>query len=208
LRDLDLWPRRAERQGSGDVIGFKNVQSSDAGGKGGNACYWLDFYNLEGLARYKGDKKKIAGQNVVVELSEEWTFEYCLAAGRLWKIVYEAISGDIVGAEDLPTDAEERAISIYRLIETKKGGKTAVAYSLVQLLKNRYCPEDDLAAGEETPEQTEKRTQANLERRSALQAEFRQCLPGYIVRAIDYLTTERLMDGPLQEVKAPDAVSA
>jgi putative ATP-dependent endonuclease of OLD family len=207
IRDLDLWPRRAERQGIDDKIGFKTAIPRNAQGKGGNESNWIDCYDAPELTVYTDGLKKIAGQNVVVEISDAWTFEYSLAAGGLWKAVYEAVNGDTAGSETLPSDAEERAIAIYGMIETQSGAKTEVAYKLVQLLRSKYCPVDELATREETPEQTKEREQGNAERRIAIQAEFRQSLPGYIVRSIDYVTspTEAIMQVPTAEAQTPNA---
>ena len=139
IRDLDLWPRRAEQQGVDDKIGFKTAIPRNAQGKGGNESNWIDSYDAPELTVYTDGLKKIAGQNVVVELSDAWTFEYSLAAGALWKAVYEAINGDTAGSETLPSDAEERAIAIYGMIETQSGAKTEVAYKLVQLLRTNIA---------------------------------------------------------------------
>jgi len=206
LRDLDLWPRRAERQGDGDRVGFKTAKQPNAHGQGGNERNWRDHYSTEALGLYIDDLKELAGQNVVVEVSDAWTFEYALALGPLWQLVFEAINGSATGSENLPTDAEERAISIYGMIENKNGGKTAVAYELVQLFKRRYCATDELAGGTETPVQTEEREQRNIERKRRRQAEFRASLPAYILRSIDYVTdlNEAPMCAPLPEIQAPN----
>jgi putative ATP-dependent endonuclease of the OLD family len=207
IRDLDLWPRRAERQGEDDMVGFKVAKAANGQGKGGNESNWLDFYTPETLASYKDGLKKIGGQNVVVEVSDAWTFEFSLARGPLWMLVYEAINGGTNGSEQLPTDAEERAVFIYGMIESKTAGKTSVAYRLAQLLKSKYCPADELATGPETREQTQAREHRNTERTVALQAEFRESLPAYIVRSIDYVTelSETVMYASLPEAQTPNA---
>jgi putative ATP-dependent endonuclease of OLD family len=206
VRDLDLWPRRAERQGPQDEIGFKTALTPNAQGRGGNESNWRDAYDAAHFETYQDDLKKIAGQNVVVELSDAWTFEYCLASGALWKSVYEAIHGDQTGADALPSDPEERAIVIYGMIEARTGAKTQVAYNLGQLLQKKYCPPEQPPADDETAEQSQLRKRAHLERKLALQAEFRQSLPKYIVRSIDFVTnrTAAVMHPPT-EVQTPNA---
>jgi hypothetical protein len=83
-----------------------------------------------------------------------------------------------------------------------------ISVGVLAIKENRH-PVDELATREETPEQTKKREQGNAERRIALQAEFRQSLPGYIVRSIDYVTspTEAIMQVPTAEAQTPNAAA-
>ena len=138
VRDLDLWPRRAAFQGPEDNIGFKEVLPKKANGKGGNEARWIDFYTTQKRSRYfKDNRRRIRGQNVEVELSDQWTLEYCLASGSLYELVYEVLNGNKDEINTLPTDPEERAIYLYGLIESQSQ-KTEVAYGLVNLLKKTF----------------------------------------------------------------------
>jgi putative ATP-dependent endonuclease of OLD family len=189
VRDLDLWPRRAECRDATDEIGFKTAKQPNAMGQGGNRANWLDAYDEARLEEYKKKLRDIEGQNVRVELSDEWTFEYSLACGPLWKLVYEAINGDAFGSDELPVNKVERAIAIYGRIETKSGAKTAVAYELVRLLNKKFYLVDDLTVDTQTPQQKRVHEQSKLARLTALRSELRESLPRYIVRAIEYVTT-------------------
>jgi putative ATP-dependent endonuclease of OLD family len=200
IRDLDLWPRRAALQGPTDAIGFKEVLPKKANGKGGNAARWIDFYTDEALETFRKDRCKLNGQNVRVELSDEWTLEYCFAAGPLYDLVYEALNDGADGIEDLPEDKEERAIYLYGLIESQSQ-KTKVAYGLASLLKAKFtakrialAPDADEAA--QTASEQEFQTKV-----AELREELRGNLPAYIVRAIEYVTesTEAPIGPPATE---------
>lgn len=210
VRDLDLWPRRAAFQGPDDDIGFKEVLPRKANGKGGNEARWIDFYTTETLQNFKDSRRKIRGQNVEVELSEEWTLEYCLALGSLYELVYEAMNGSRDDIQTLPTDPEQRAIYLYGLIESQSQ-KTQVAYGLASLLRKTFAverpttsPNEDLTAATER----EQKFQAN---KAMLQQELREKLPPYIVRAIDYVTENAeapMGPPPTKEVQGADVVQS
>lgn len=188
LRDLDLWPDRAEQQGSDDPIGFKERKPPNAQNQGGNAANWKTNYDAEALANYEKGLKTVAGQNVRLEVSDAWTFEYSLALKGLAAEVYEAACGTDEGFGTLQASAEERAIQIYRMIETKSTGKTQAAYALSQLLKKKYAvPETQASKGETEAEKTARRLETSR-LRAIKQAEFRDKLPAYIVRTIDHVT--------------------
>lgn len=129
LRDLDLWPDKAEETDT-NSFGFKIK-------KPGNLKYWKSSYSEEEFEQEKKDKCSLQGQNVRVCLSDEWTFEYTLALNGLAAEVYEAATGNKEGFDDLPPDNEEKAIAIYKIIaEDKK--KTENAYKLAGILKKNY----------------------------------------------------------------------
>jgi putative ATP-dependent endonuclease of OLD family len=205
LRDLDLWPRRAAFQGAGDNIGFKEVLPKKVSGQGGNEARWIDFYTPEALNAFKANRRKLRGQNVEVELSDEWTLEYCFASGPLYELVYEALNGNTDDINTLPTDREERAIYLYGLIESQSQ-KTDVAYGLVALLKKAFSAErtpDLLSEDEAAAAQREQHFQA---KKAQLQKELREKLPPYIVRAIDYVTdSEGVPMGPASAEGVQDA---
>lgn len=210
VRDLDLWPRRAALQGPTDTIGFKGVLPKKPNGKGGNDARWIDFYTPEALQAFKDNRRSLRGQNVEVELSDEWTLEYCLASGSLYELVYEAVNGDIDDINSLPEDQEDRAIYLYGLIEGQSK-KTDVAYSLVSLLKKKFTVERTAGAPGEGETAVAAREQEFQTKSAQLQEELRGKLPAYIVRAIDYVTEScEAPMGPLpaQGVENDDVVQS
>jgi putative ATP-dependent endonuclease of OLD family len=210
VRDLDLWPRRAAFRGPGDNIGFKEVLPKKPNGKGGNEARWIDFYTPETLQTFKDNRRRLRGQNVEVELSDEWTLEYCLASGSLYELVYEALNGNTDDIDKLPNDPEERAIYLYGLIESQSQ-KTDVAYGLVSLFKKKFTVERPADPPAEDRAAAAVREQDFQSRKAQLQQEFREKLPLYIVRAIAYVTQS--VDAPMrlcpaEEVKSIDVVQS
>ena len=206
VRDLDLWPRRAAFQGPTDNIGFKEVLPKKANGKGGNETRWIDFYDTETLRNFKDNRRKLRGQNVEVELSDEWTLEYCLAFGSLYELVYEAINGNKDDIDTLPTAPEERAIYLYGLIESQSQ-KTEMAYGLVSLLKKTFTAERSATSPNEDEPAAAEREQEFQANKAKLQQELREKLPPYIVRAIDYVTNNAeapMGPPPTEEVQGTD----
>lgn len=210
VRDLDLWPRRAAFQGAGDDIGFKEVLPKKANGKGGNEARWIDFYTPATLQTFKDNHRRLRGQNVEVELSDEWTLEYCLALGPLYELVYEVLNGNRDEINTLPTDPEERAIYLYGLIESQSR-KTEVAYGLVNLLKKTFTAEGVVVSPKEDGAAAVEREQNFQAKKNQLRQDLREKLPLYIVRAIDYVTegTEAPIGPPLiEEVQGADVVQS
>lgn len=210
VRDLDLWPRRAEYQGNADDIGFKKALPRKTNGQGGNEARWMDFYSPEELQTFKMNRKAIRGQNVEVVLSDEWTLEYCLALGSLHELVYEALNGKRDGIEMLPEAPEERAIYLYGWIESQSQ-KTDVAYGLGSLLKKTFTAQQPVAPPTEDEAAAAERERNFQAKKTQLQQELREKLPSYIVRAIDYVThsSEAPMGPPpVEEVQGADAVQS
>lgn len=161
ITDLDLWPDRAEKQNVYDIVGFKEKKQANVKKQGGNENWWLSNYNTENLNVYKQKKQKFDGDNIKTFISNDWTFEYCLAKYGLAEEVYEASRGNNQGFTELSQDAEEKAIQIYSKIDTESGAKTEVAYKLSQILVNKY---------KNKPQELCKK------------------LPTYIIDAIEYVT--------------------
>lgn len=183
LRDIDLWPARAERQGNGDAIGFKLRKPPDAQGRGGNLSYWLDQYDSEELKALHVTRKAAAGQNVAVFLSDEWTFEYSLIRAGLEKEVYEA-TGTAAAFGTLPTDPMDRAVRIFGIIEGTQGSKTETAYRLATILERDYGPQTTPAVLGETEEQRAARIAADDSANSAKRRGLASKLPKYVVKAL------------------------
>ena len=197
LRDLDLWPEKA-KMGNDNPLGFVEW-------KEGNKQYWESYYATEPKKRdaWLDSKKEPKGQNVCVEISDHWTFEYSMLRSGLAEDVYEAFHGNSVGFKELPQDEEERALAIFRLIAATNGGKTRVAYALGPILTKKFRPQR-LSPGEnETLEQTVARRQADNDTALATQQALRAKLPKYIVRGLDYVT-----GAPTDAVEAPPAEAA
>ncbi len=161
LRDLDLWPVKADIEQYSDV-GFKQRKEPGDTGKGGNLPYWLDVTPSD-------DKKvllmELEAQNIRVLISDEWTFEYCLIRSGFASEIYTIINGSADGYDELPIDEEEKAIKIYGMVDSKSSGKTEVAYRLNEKLIETF-------GGEGKKES------------------LRSQLPQYILDAIEYVTVD------------------
>lgn len=162
LRDLDLWPDKAEDTPENEPFGFKKKRLPNENNQGGNLRYWKSTHSPEELQEIINSKNSPDGQNVIVCLSDEWTFEYALTLKGLAEEVYKAATGSQDGFDELPDDKEEKAIAIYKIIEEGKV-KTETAYKLANILRENY--------GEENK-----------------QAELSRKLPQYIIDAIEYVT--------------------
>lgn len=184
VTDLDIWPDKAEKKPESD-IGFKvKKEPNPAAGKRGNLNRWVSYYDdkPDDLATRKATKCEQDGENVKTFVSEEWTFEYCLAKSGLAKELYCSVKGSEVGFEDLSVDPEEKAIQIYGMIEKMSSGKTMSTYKLAETLSEAY-------QGNPTG--------------------LKDKLPAYIVSAIEYVTEsiaiEAVEEQVAQELEAEGA---
>lgn len=162
VTDLDIWPDKAEKRTS-NPIGFKEkIQPDTQNKKKGNLNRWIGYYTdkPQKFLQWTATKTEHDGDNVKTFISEESTFEYCLAKYGLAEEIYTAINGNKEGFDALSNDDEERAIQIYQKVAKKKSGKTEMAYKLAELLKN-------------------------YKNRSM---ELKRKLPPYIIKAIEYVT--------------------
>jgi putative ATP-dependent endonuclease of OLD family len=182
LRDLDLWPEKA-KLANGNPFGFVEW-------KEGNKQYWESYYIADAAKRddWLTSKRKPASQNVRVEISDHWTFEYSMIRAGLAEEIYEAVHGNTDGFEALSKDAEERALTIYQKIAATNGGKTNVAYALGPILLKRFRATPATPGADETAEVTELRHQTDRTNAQAAQQAFRTKLPTYILDALDYVT--------------------
>ncbi|WP_026970859.1 ATP-dependent nuclease [Aliagarivorans marinus] len=159
LTDLDLWPDEAEDTGDNDY-GFKEKKQPNAQGKGGNLGYWLNELTLPDIQRKKEKKQEYDGEFVKTFISDDWTFEFCLAKHGLGEELYEAIHGNTDGYGDLNPNNQIRSVQLYSAIENKGEGKSEVSYSLVNILSKF----------DGNPQQLKSK------------------LPPYIIQAIEYVT--------------------
>lgn len=167
ITDLDLWPDEAEATTS-NSYGFKQkIQPNETTGRGGNLQHWLNELTSEQINQKKNSKAEFDGELVKTFISNDWTFEFCLAKYGLSEELYEALHGNLIGYENLSTDAQIRAVQLYGEIENKGDGKSEVSYLLAKIL-SKYS---------ERP------------------SELRSKLPPYIIEAIEYVTEEFSNDG-------------
>ncbi|MGI3060645.1 AAA family ATPase [Vibrio alginolyticus] len=163
VTDRDIWPDKAEK-GRGNHFGFKiKKQPNQEEGKKGNLNRWEGYYadKPDELRERLNKKCEQDGDNVKTFISEEWTFEYCLAKSGLAKELYCSIKGSDEGYDELSDDDEERAIQIYGMIEKMSSGKTTSTYKLSEILNKAYQGDP---------------------------VELKNKLPAYVVSAIEYVT--------------------
>lgn len=159
ITDLDLWPDEAEDTGDNDY-GFKTKKQPKLSGKGGNLKYWLNELTPAEIDEKKAKKSEFDGELVKTFISNDWTFEFCLAKYGLSEELYQAINNSMDGYDALNTDAQIRSVQLYGVIEGKGDGKSEVSYSLAEILSKYKDRPLDLKAK----------------------------LPSYIVDAIEYVT--------------------
>lgn len=159
ITDLDLWPNEAEDTGDNDY-GFKTKKQPKPSGKGGNLKYWLNELSPAEIDAKRAKKSEFDGELVKTFISNDWTFEFCLAKYGLSEELYQAINNSMDGYDALNTDAQIRAVQLYGVIEGKGDGKSEVSYSLANILSRYKDRPLDLKAK----------------------------LPSYIVDAIEYVT--------------------
>jgi putative ATP-dependent endonuclease of OLD family len=202
LRDLDLWPEKA-KTGNDNPFGFVPWKEK-------NKQYWESYYTSapKKRAAWIDSKRKPAGQNVHVEISDHWTFEYSMLRSGLAEEIYEAFHDSSAGFTELPLDEEERALTIFQSIATTDGGKTKIAYALGPILSKKYSPQRIAELGPSaTPDEIGARRQAEALAAGAAQQAFRAKLPKYVVNALEYVTGVPVDSGeaPLAEAAAAHA---
>lgn len=151
MTDLDLWPSHAEKK-EGNRYGCIERKEK-------NSKKWLSYYS-NSLDEYKSKKSELDKDNLKTFISDEWTFEYCLAKFGLAKEIYEAIPGNTKEYTNLSDNIDEKSLQIYTKIAANKL-KTEVAYNMTELL-SKYYKEKPL--------------------------EFKKKLPPYIIKAIEHVT--------------------
>lgn len=179
LRDLDLWPASAEKTG-GNPHGFKEKKEPNEKGHGGNLAYWLDPTKADQVpSKIEALQKGIHEQNVRVQVSDEWTFEYCLIKSGLHSEIATSLNCELA---DFPEDPEGRAVALYNEIESSSK-KTELAYSLSSELTRNYSRQGG----------------ADM---------LRSRLPSYILEAIDHVTEEHSDANVPSEAPVAPAVMA
>lgn len=159
ITDLDLWPDEAEDTGNNDY-GFKTKKQPKQNGQGGNLKYWLNELTAAEIGAKRAKKSEFDGELVKTFISNDWTFEFCLAKYGLSEELYQAINNNMDGYDALNTNAQIRAVQLYGTIEGKGDGKSEVSYSLADIL-SKY---------------------------KGRPLELKAKLPSYIVDAVEYVT--------------------
>ncbi|TCR80782.1 AAA family ATPase [Rhizobium sp. BK376] len=181
VRDMDLRPEGA-KIAEDNPFGFIPYKPR-------GAVYWESHYdgNAEARTAWVTNRKQPQGQNVRVEISDHWTFEYSLLMAGLSAEVHEAAPGADVPFAQLPADPTERALTIYGRISVDKS-KTETAYKLGPILERRFTAQLAPAPAGETEQQAEERHHQNTQLVEQTRQDLRAALPSYLVRAIDYVT--------------------
>jgi putative ATP-dependent endonuclease of OLD family len=131
LRDLDLRPVEAEKK-DGNVFGFINRTEE-------NEWWWIDVPDGKQTERRKQDlKKDLDKQNVKIFISDEWTFEYCLA-DKLKDECKDALKKCFIKKSKL-SDIENTFATneLYRIYLMKNIAKSEFAYHLSEILSEKY----------------------------------------------------------------------
>jgi putative ATP-dependent endonuclease of the OLD family len=190
LRDLDLWPDCAEEMDDDtNPYGFKKPCNR-------NRRYWRKNCGNEQQRK----EEHIAGlnrQNITIEISDDWTFEYCLAKFGLFDECYEAINSSQDGKEDIVGSEDEKATYVIGNVS-----KTDFAYDLAEILQ-RQLDEKGLAAvtalGEDDRKNSDVRNAAIAQAESEFSMDLKLKLPPYIISAIEHMTESLDDTVPVEE---------
>jgi putative ATP-dependent endonuclease of OLD family len=186
LRDLDLWPDCAEeKEDDSNPYGFNRKKYPNASGKGGNLDYWLKTDAPEQIKQINKRKENLKKDNddtlerqwVRVYISDNWTFEYCLAKYGFFEECCKALDLECDGLKNATID--EKATLVL-----KKVSKTDFAYKLAEILQKQL--KDKIQERGDNPEQNVK---------SEFADNLRKKLPKYILEAIDYVTENKPVEG-------------
>lgn len=180
LRDLDLWPDCAEEKDDGsNPYGFKKPTAK-------NQSYWHRnctdksqriTNHIDGLER----------QNVKVKISDDWTFEYCLAKHGLFDECCEVlnITGD--NKPDETVSIDDKATFILSNIS-----KTDFAYDMADVLEKQRAAKVKAAIDALDANQKNNPDIINSTRKKEYEVfalALKEKLPAYIIEAIEYVTS-------------------
>lgn len=180
LRDLDLWPDCAEEKDDGsNLYGFKNWTEN-------NSNYWLQ--NCKDLDQKIVDLKDgLERQNVKVIISNDWTFEYCLAKYGLYEECFCTLKNADKNEISETATRDEKATFIL-----SKVSKTDFAYDMAALLEKQRI--DNLTAAINALPADELKQDDSLaiirqEVYNKFALELKGKLPPYIIEAIEFVTS-------------------
>jgi len=174
LRDLDLWPDCAEETDDDtNLYGFKKKNTR-------NQRYWRRNCDDEAL-RINHHIDGLKRQNVEIKISNDWTFEYCLAKFGLFS---ECCS--VLNIPTIDASADERATYIQGRVS-----KTDFAYDMADNLRKQLADkvQENIDAIEDEHKDDPIEI-ANAKRRAVVDfiAILKDKLPPYIVEAIEHVT--------------------
>lgn len=179
LRDIDLWPDCAEEKDDGSTpYGFKKPNSR-------NRTFWRKNC-VDEQQRKNSHIDGLNRQNVTVKISDDWTFEFCLARFGLFDECYESINGSQVGKSDIVGTDVEKATYIL-----SKASKTDFAYNLSAILQRQLDKRiSDVveARGEDEIEDGNTYQKKVAQEKFDFAMELKSKLPPYIVEAIEHVT--------------------
>ena len=179
LRDLDLWPDCAEEIDDGsNLYGFKKLCNR-------NRRFWRKNCANE-QQRIIDHIAGLNRQNVTVKISDDWTFEFCLAKFGLFDECYEAINGSQDGISSIVGTKDEKATYVLR-----EAMKTDFAYDLSGILQGQLDKKVSAAVaalGEGEIDNNDACDAAAVQAKSDFSIELKSKLPPYIVEAIEHMT--------------------
>lgn len=185
LRDLDLWPDCAEEKDDGsNLYGFKKPNAK-------NQSYWRRNCADEGQ-RIVGHIDGLARQNVTVKISNDWTFEYCLAKYGLFTECCLVLGVDNIEATD-----EEKSTYIQG-----KVSKTDFAYDMADVLRKKLTEKVQGSIDAIDEAQKDNRdliANTKSEAKSEFALELKEKLPRYIVEAVEHVTSPITRADPIEE---------
>ncbi|MEJ1343681.1 MAG: AAA family ATPase [Candidatus Sedimenticola sp. (ex Thyasira tokunagai)] len=190
LRDLDLWPDCAEEKDDGsNLYGFKKPCNR-------NQRYWRRNC-VDELQRRDDHISGLNRQNVTVNISDDWTFEYCLAKFGLFDECYEAINGSQEGIYDIVGTEDEKATYVLG-----EAAKTDFAYNLAGILQkqlDKKVTDTVEVFHDEERNNSAACDEAVVRAKLDYSIELKSKLPPYIVKAIEYVTAPIGDAAPVEE---------
>ncbi len=185
LRDLDLWPDCAEEKDDGNPYGFKKSNNR-------NQQYWRKNCDDE-QQRKNAHIDGLNRQNIKVNISDDWTFEFCLAKYGLFDECYEAVNSSQEEKENIVGTDDEKATYIL-----SQASKTDFAYNLSEILQKQYefkIENAITAAGYSHGDSNNADDAAKEQAKSEFASSLKSRLPPYVVEAIEYVTAPIMEDG-------------
>lgn len=185
LRDLDLWPDCAEEKDDGsNPYGFKKPNTR-------NKSYWRQNCTNE-AQRVTDHIDGLNRQNIIVKISNDWTFEYCLAKYGLFAECCSVLGVDAIEATD-----DEKATYIQG-----KVSKTDFAYDMADILREQLVDkvQENLNAIDHAQKNNpDVIATAKSKAVTDFSLELKEKLPLYIVEAIEYVTSPIVEAEPIEE---------
>lgn len=189
LRDLDLWPDCAEEKDDGtNPHGFKKPNTR-------NKNYWRRNCTDEDQ-RIANHVDGLNRQNITVKISNDWTFEYCLAKYGLFSECCKALNVKHAKIEELENVRDdEKATYIQGEVS-----KTDFAYDMADILRKQLA--DKIQENFDAIDDAQKNNSDIIAKSKAVtdfSLELKAKLPSYIVEAIEHVTSPIVEAEPIGE---------